>query len=132
MAKRKRRKSSREQSKDITALVGIVLILISILGIGHYGPVGKLISAFAVFLTGTGYNIFLILVLVIGAYIVLKGEYPKFFSTKSIGFYLLIIGLLTWCHFKYVENYKEASLIFDHTFDDLMKCFNSIMLQYML
>ena len=126
MAKRKRRKSN-SSNKDYSALIGIVLILISVLGVGHYGLVGRLIASFSVFLTGVGYNIFLIFLLIIGGYIIIKREYPKVVSSKAIGLYLLTIGLLTLCHFKYITNYKDASLIFEHTLDNLMTCFNNIM-----
>ena len=128
MAKRKRKKASKENSANYIELIGIVLVLISILGIGRYGLVGKLVSAFSVFLTGVGYNILLVILLILGGYIIIKREHPKYFNKKLIGLYIAAIGVLILCHFKYVTNYNQnASLILSKTMDDLLACFNNIM-----
>ena len=52
MAKRKKRKQVKRTFKYNAELSGILLLLCSILGIGKYGPVGKLIASFALFLLG--------------------------------------------------------------------------------
>ncbi len=128
MAKKKRKKISKENSANYVELIGIVLVLISILGIGRYGLVGKLVSAFSVFLTGVGYNILLVILLILGGYIIIKREHPKYFNKKLIGLYIAAIGVLILCHFKYVTNYNQnASLILSKTMDDLLACFNNIM-----
>lgn len=128
MAKKKRRKANKEKNTNLIELLGIVLVLIAILGIGRYGLVGKLVSAFAVFLTGVGYNIALIIILILGGYIIIKREHPKYFNSKLIGLYITAIGILILCHFKYITNYnQEAGLIFSHTLDDLLACFDNIM-----
>ncbi len=128
MAKKKKRKSNKEQNSHLIELLGVALVLISILGIGRYGLVGKLVSAFAVFLTGVGYNIVLIVLLILGGYIIVKREQPKYLNSKLIGLYIAAIGVLVLCHFKYITNYnQEAALIFSETFDDLLSCFNNIM-----
>lgn len=128
MAKKKKRKSNKEQNTHMSELLGIALVLVSILGIGRYGLVGKLVSSFAVFLTGVGYNILLIILLILGGYIVVKREQPKYFNSKLIGLYITAVGILILCHFKYITNYnQEAALIFSKTLDELLACFNNIM-----
>ena len=61
----KKSKTNNTGKKKFSAeLTGLILILISIIGIGVFGPVGNLIKQFAIFLVGTYCDI-LILVLMI-------------------------------------------------------------------
>ena len=81
MAKRKRKKSKKSTIEIPTGLYAVILIIAAILGIGKLGPVGRLISSFGLFITGSGYIVFLFLIFVIGAYALIKNEWPEFFST---------------------------------------------------
>ena len=88
MAKKKKTKTNNTGKKKFsTELTGLILILISIIGIGVFGPVGRLIKQFAIFLAGTSWAIVIVLTFLVGAYMVIKRENPKFFTTKLIGFY---------------------------------------------
>lgn len=129
MAKKKKRSDDKKKKFEHSAeLYGILLILLAILGIGKYGPVGRLISSFGMFLVGTGYNILLIVTLIIGGYLIIKRDWPKFFSTKLIGIYLLVIGLLIYAHKDYViENDVEIMVVFKETINELMLAFNNVM-----
>ena len=79
-------------------LIGVAMILISIIGLCQWGPVGSMVKAFAAFLMGNLYGLLLITVIVIGIYLMIKRERPKFFSGKLIGLYLTIISVLVICH----------------------------------
>ena len=129
MAKRKKKKSKKTSSIEIgIELYAILIIFITIIGLGKLGPVGKIITSFSLFLTGSAYMLFLILMLVLGVYIFIKKEWPDFFTTKMLGLYLFIIGLLTFMHWDFIsQNNGNASLIFRETLDCLVKGFNSIM-----
>lgn len=129
MAKRKKKKSKKTSSIEISIeLYAILIIFITIIGLGKLGPVGKIITSFSLFLTGSAYMLFLILMLVLGVYIFIKKEWPDFFTTKMLGLYLFIIGLLTFMHWDFIsQNNGNASLIFRETLDCLVKGFNSIM-----
>lgn len=129
MAKRKKKKSKKTSSIEISIeLYSILIIFITIIGLGKLGPVGKIITSFSLFLTGSAYMLFLILMLVLGVYIFIKKEWPDFFTTKMLGLYLFIIGLLTFMHWDFIsQNNGNASLIFRETLDCLVKGFNSIM-----
>ena len=129
MAKRKKKKSKKTSSIEIgIELYAILIIFITIIGLGKLGPVGKIITSFSLFLTGSAYMLFLILMLVLGIYIFIKKEWPDFFTTKMLGLYLFIIGLLTFMHWDFIsQNNGNASLIFRETLDCLVKGFNSIM-----
>ncbi len=128
MAKKKKKKTVAKKFEHSEELYGILLILAAILGIGKYGPVGKLIASFGLFLVGTGYGIFLLVLFVIGCYLVLKRQWPDFLTTKLIGLYVVALGLLIIMHREYVlENDGNMALIFQETMNELLAGFNSIM-----
>ena len=127
MAKKKKKKTVAKKLEHSEELYGILLILAAILGIGKYGPVGKLIASFGLFLVGTGYGIFLLVLFVIGCYLVLKRQWPDFLTTKLIGLYVVALGLLIIMHREYVlENDGNMALIFQETMNELLAGFNSI------
>ena len=127
----KRKKKRKEEKKEFSykaEMYGIVLILIGILGIGKYGPVGKLFASFGLYLVGSLYMVFLAFLLLIGIYYLLKRKSPEFFSTKMIGIYIFAIGLLTLMHKNFVfENDSNIALVFQETMNQLATAFNSIM-----
>lgn len=126
MAKKKKKKEKKKFSYQ-AELYGILYILIGILGICGYGPCGELICAFSAFLFGCLYFIFLIALIIIGFYILLKKEYPDFFNTKLIGFYILIIGLLMLLHVSYINVEFNGFLeTMKETFNNLMKVFSIV------
>ena len=129
MAKKKRRKSTKKQKLELKIEVyAVLLIIISIIGLGKLGPVGRFIASFSVFISGSAYMITLILLLIVGIYTFFKGEWPEFISTKFLGFYMLAIGLLTFMHWDFIsQNDGNASLIFRETLNELSKGFNSLM-----
>ena len=56
MAKKKQRKNTKKEKPTyLVELYGILLILVAILGIGKYGPIGRGIASFALFLVGNLY-----------------------------------------------------------------------------
>ena len=129
MAKRKRRRTTSSSSFEIKKEVyAILLILIAIVGLGKLGPVGKFVASFSLFITGSAYFVFLALLLILGIYTFLKGEFPDFLSTKFLGFYLFVIGILSFMHWEFVElNNANMSLILRETINELTRAFNSIM-----
>ncbi len=128
MAKRKKTKSVKKGFEYSAELYGVLLVLAAILGIGKYGPIGKLIASFGIFLVGSGYGIFLVVLFIVGVYLVIKREWPDFFNTKLIGIYMLTIGLLVLMHREYVvANEGNIGLIFQATLDELVTAFNNIM-----
>ena len=128
MAKRKNKKNVKKGFEYSAELYGVLLVLASILGIGKYGPIGKLIASFAIFLVGSGYGIFLVVLFIIGLYLLIKRSWPDFFTTKLIGLYMLTIGLLVLMHREYVSaNEGNVALIFQATLDELVTTFHSIM-----
>ena len=127
MAKRKRRRTKKKIVINIE-LYAILLIMASIIGIGKLGPAGKLVASFGLFLTGSIYMVFLLVLFIIGMYAFIQREWPEFFSTKMFGIYLFVIGILTFMHWDFISlNNSNANLIFRETINQLVKGFNSIM-----
>ena len=56
MAKKKKQEAKKENGIKVE-LTGILLILLSIIGIARLGIVGKFVQAFATFLVGEIYNV---------------------------------------------------------------------------
>ena len=102
MAKRGRKKKSAFLGLR-PEICAILMIVVAIVGMGKFGPVGRLVAALAVFFTGSLFYVFLFILLIVGIYTFLKGELPDFLSTKFIGLYILFIGLLTLLHWLFIS-----------------------------
>lgn len=129
MAKRKKKKVTKQQDTDlIIQIYGVILILASILGLGKYGPVGKIITSFSMFLVGSLYIPLLVVFFIVGFYLIFKRDWPDFFSTKMMGIYLSVIGFLILMHEKFVLiNDSNMMATFQDTINQLVLAFNEIM-----
>lgn len=138
MAKKKKRKEDKKSSSNFKVeFIGILLVLGSIIGFVPYnGFIGNLIKAFAIFLFGAWYWIFLVSIFAIGGYMIIKRECVKFFSVKLIGFYMIILSILVFAHSTYIErqfpddanlvsNLNEMEVI-KETVDNFMASINEI------
>lgn len=128
MAKRKKKKETKKGFAHSTELYGVLLVLAAILGIGRYGPVGNIIASFSVFLVGVFYNVLLVVLLVLGAYLIINREWPNLFTTKMLGIYLLLIGILVLMHENFIlQNDSNAVKVFSETVNQLIDSFSDIM-----
>ena len=123
MAKRKQKKDKNkfEYSNEI---MGVLLILLSIIGILGYGRAGNFIRSFTVFLVGIAYFPLLIGFLVLGICLIVKRTSPKMVSRSSIGFYLILMAILTLLHLEYVKQDGSTKMIVE-TFNNVMEAFKS-------
>ena len=123
MAKRKRKKDkdSFEYSNEI---MGVLLILLSIIGILGYGRAGNFIRSFSVFLVGIAYFPLLIVFLVLGIVLIVKRKSPKMVSRASIGVYLIMMAVLTLLHLEYVKKDGSTEMVAE-TFRNVMEAFQS-------
>ena len=127
MAKRKKRKENKKKFTYQVELYGILYILLGVLGICGYGPCGELICAFSAFLFGCLYFVFLIFLIILGFYILIKREYPDFFNTKLMGLYIVIIGVLMLLHMSYIKtNFLGFSETMQDTFKNSMHVFDIV------
>ena len=126
MAKRKRKKEATTNNfKFSVEILGLILILIAIIGLGKFGPVGKIIKDFAIFLFGAWYNVLVVLILIIGMYMLLKRKMPNFFTGRLIGFYLLVISLLTIAHMNYVDTGVSLGTAVNNSIDVFLRVISS-------
>lgn len=131
MAKKKHRKQKEEKKiiEHPEPLIGVILIILSILGIlpNPLGWVGQIVASFAMFLIGTGYQILLLAILILGIYLCFKKEWPNFFDNHLIGIYLISIGLIVLAHLNYVTaNDGNATAVLSETITVLMNNFNHL------
>lgn len=104
MAKKKKRKNTNASKNKVSIeFIGLILILIGVIGIGVFGPVGSIIKQFGVFLVGTYVNILILFIIILGGYFIIKRETPKFYSSRFIGIYVLTFSILGLSHMKYVD-----------------------------
>ena len=100
----------------------------TILGLGKYGPVGRMIASFGLFLVGSLYMILLVVIGIIGLYLLIKREKPDLFSSKLIGIYTLTLGLLVTMHWDFVsKNDFNGMVVFRETINQLVASFNELM-----
>lgn len=131
MAKRKRKKDpSKKKFEHWTEIIGLILIVVSILSIvpEPFGGIGRIGASFAMFLVGTGYQILLLIALILGFYLIYKRNWPDFFTSRLIGFYILVIGLMVLSHIGYVQEHtNDITTIFQKTIDNLLANFSNIL-----
>lgn len=126
MAKRKKSKSSSDKSIKVSVeIVGLIFILIGIIGLGKFGPVGKIIKDFAIFLFGTSYNLLILMILLLGIYMLFKRRIPKFFTSRLIGMYILIIAWLSLSHMNYVETNTKISEVLNSSMETYLHVISS-------
>lgn len=132
MAKRKKRKEKKLSDSFVTELKGILLVLIAIIGFlgidNGFGIAGKIVSGFAVFLSGSLYLIPIVLCFLIGGYIIIKREEPNYFTSRMIGLTVISIGILVLCHLPYVTDIKEVGTfaILERTVEEIMAALNNL------
>ena len=127
MAKKKKTKNSETEKVGFSVeLTGLILILIGIIGFG-FGPVGSIIKKFAMFLVGGWAWIFLLIfILILGIYMLVKRNLPKFLSQKLMGLYVIIIVVLVASHFGFIAKCDGAGDIFKSTIDQYMERISTI------
>ena len=110
----KKKKTSKKQEKSEVSysveLIGILLIIIGIIGLG-FGPAGLLIKKFAMFLMGEWWILVLGLLMYMGVSMLIMRKLPKFFSTRLMGLYILLIVIFVAAHFGYIKGYPADQII---------------------
>ena len=128
MAKRKKRKSESSKSKFPIELKGIILIIIGIIGFLGYKAniLGTAFKGFAMFLMGTFDFIFLAILIIIGGYMLIKRENPKYLSGRFLGLIIFLIGLLSLAHLNYIGTNPSISNTVKETIDEFRECINKV------
>ena len=85
----------------------------------------NIIDGFAGFLVGVLWAVLLVIVGVIGGYMIVKRQKPDLLTTKLIGLYIIILGVLCFFHLGYIKNLTadgttvEYGVIIEETFNNL-------------
>ena len=104
MAKRKKRKEEKKSFAYTNELVGLLLILLSVTGLGSFGAVGSIIKKFAIFMFGTWSILLLALLLILGIAMIAKRGKVNYFTGRLIGVYALVIAILLFSHLNYIAD----------------------------
>ena len=127
MAKKKSRKQKKEQPSYSIELKGIVLILIMIIGCCPFGVTADVIKGFAGFIAGGWYILPLVATGAAGIYMMVKRERPDFLTSRLVGLYILVLGILILSHTEYIKQLGSdvsAWEIITTTIDNLMAFVN--------
>ena len=104
MAKKKKRKEEKKPASYQVELLGMVLLLVSIIGICEFGIVGTFFKCFAAFLIGEWYILLFILLSIVGVYMIIKRDKPKMLIScyhKSEDYFTIPLKVL-----EFNPNYK--------------------------
>ena len=123
MSKKKQKKET-EKFEYSNEIIGVLLVLLSIIGVLGYGRAGNFVKSFAVFLVGTSWFIILVLFLFLGLYLIVKREMPKLISRESIGIFLIVVAVLTWLHLGYTKDFSGKEIITE-SFDKVLMAFKT-------
>ena len=128
MAKKKSRKQKKEQPSYSIELKGIILILIMIIGCCPFGVTADIIKGFAGFIAGGWYILPLVATGAAGIYMMVKREKPDFLTSRLVGLYILVLGILILSHTEYIKQLGNQSIaawdIITATIDNLMAFVN--------
>ena len=128
MAKKKSRKKKKERPSYSIELKGIVLILIMIIGCCPFGVMADIIKGFAGFIAGGWYILPLVATGAVGIYMMVKRERPDFLTSRLVGLYVLVLGILILSHTEYIKQLGNEDIaawdIITATIDNLMAFVN--------
>ncbi|MBP5684015.1 MAG: cell division protein FtsK [Bacilli bacterium] len=123
MSKRKKSKISKSY---FCVIYGIILILMGILGICCYGPVGKIFCALSAFFFGELYLVPLGLIVLIGIYVIFSQKFPDFWSPRALGITILLMGLVMLLHKDNAVQVNTAKELFKTACDKAIEVFKIV------
>ena len=105
MAKEKKEELSQDKKKlsyeTEIALLGLMISIISLIGLLNQGYFGSIITYLLVFVFGSWYYLVLLGLIYFGIYLFVKRKKPKFMSTLTTISFILLIGFLAIASSKY-------------------------------
>ncbi|MBC1515166.1 DNA translocase FtsK [Listeria immobilis] len=102
----RKKTSSRSKKKKSASLrseiVGVILVAFGIVGILQLGFIGRVFFALSEMWVGLLSYVLLAGFVILGGYLVIKRQRPRFFSKRLVGIYLIILGFLTYIHMYFI------------------------------
>ncbi len=132
MAKKKQTSEVKNEFPYTKELEGLGLILVGVLGFGKFGPIGRLLKSFSVFLFGTWWQLFLIMCSIVGIILLIKRKEPTYITARLLGLYILIVSILLLSHVKYISEEEVLGVnIIKETINNIIGSFdNPVMVNY--
>ena len=126
MAKKKKQRIEENTGfKYKKECMGILVLVLSILGLGNKGIVGGVIKKFAIFLFGNWWAAFLILSICLSLYLIGKREKPNYFTGRLIGVYSLIFAILLFSHINYITTNNIKTEIITETYNNIAVAYDT-------
>ncbi len=126
MAKKKKQRIEENTGfKYKKECMGILVLVLSILGLGNKGIVGGVIKKFAIFLFGNWWAAFLILSICLSLYLIGKREKPNYFTGRLIGVYSLIFAILLFSHINYITTNNIKTDIITETYNNIAVAYDT-------
>lgn len=126
MAKKKVRKEVKKDTGARIEITGILLILFAIIGCCRFGLLANIIDGFAGFLVGVLWAVLLIIVGIVGGYMIVKREKPDMLTSKLIGLYIIILGVLCIFHLGYIKQLSiEGTINYDAVIEETFNNLNN-------
>ena len=101
MAKNKRRSKKTTEKLKTTMkyeLIGLIILGLSVIAIAKLGVVGRSIVSFIRFFMGEWYMVFLLGMIVMSFYLMIKRVLPNFLKRQLVGFYFIMASILLLSH----------------------------------
>ncbi|SFK09143.1 DNA segregation ATPase FtsK/SpoIIIE, S-DNA-T family [Marinilactibacillus piezotolerans] len=95
---RKRGRPKKKKATVSTELIGVILLVINFLAIGQFGFVGRFFANILRFFVGETYIMASVAMVIIGIYLLIKGNRPSLKNPKWIGSFLVFCALIVWQH----------------------------------
>lgn len=114
---KRRKKEVKQRSKYFKELVGLLIIVLSIVGLGEFGPIGSVLKNVAIILSGSFAKFFFLFLIFVSLYMVITSKTFKFFSARLVGIYLLVISFLSYLHLDLVRGGEDFLVLFKQTIE---------------
>ncbi|WP_413527348.1 DNA translocase FtsK 4TM domain-containing protein [Marinilactibacillus psychrotolerans] len=107
---RKRGRPKKKKTGVSTELIGVMLLVVNFLAIGQFGFVGRFFANILRFFVGETYIITSIAMIIIGIYLLIKGNRPSLKSPKWIGSFLVFCAVVVWQHAELFSPIMDANV----------------------
>lgn len=108
MAKKRKKKSTKQVKLLKFELLGLLFIFLAIFGSGASaisdGAIPGWLEHFFQFFLGIWYFVASVFLFIIGLLLLVKRKFPDFWTRKMVGFYILFAGLLLFTHIQTLES----------------------------
>jgi DNA segregation ATPase FtsK/SpoIIIE, S-DNA-T family len=101
MAKNKRRSKKTTEKLKITMkyeLIGLIILGLSVIAVAKLGAVGRSIVSLVRFFMGEWYILFLLGMMILSIYLMIKRAIPNFLTRQLVGVYFIIASILLLSH----------------------------------